>query len=314
MGQSLALLEVSAGPRREADLRIAHAWFAAETRSSVVVWETCLRTVLLASVPSEVALSTELPREFSRPPLFLAEEAAYGHLLEVVCGLRSPIAGETQVMGQFKEFLASLGNGPLASLLSDLLADAKAVRREWLGEITHGSYGSQSRRVLKPYRDVVVVGSGKLAREVAEWIASESRVGVFCRRPESAARDFSADAVLAAIPVRPLGALARAGAVPEGAAIVVAAPISGADLRRALGESRARAAFVLDLREESKTDPLGADYPETLSLRRFFEGMERLSRETEEKLAGARAAAARLARVRADRVVYRPFGWEDVCA
>ncbi|TAK16175.1 MAG: hypothetical protein EPO35_05870, partial [Acidobacteria bacterium] len=57
-------------------------------------WRTCLRDVTFV----DEAHSADT----------LAEEDAYALLLEVLCGLRSPMLGETQVMGQFKAFLATV--------------------------------------------------------------------------------------------------------------------------------------------------------------------------------------------------------------
>src|SRR4051794_17953925 len=75
------------------DLRIVHrrkpAKFAPD--HGPLVWATCLRSLAFGGTP-------ETGDEY-----YLQGEA-YRFLLEVVCGLKSPIVGETEVFGQFKVF------------------------------------------------------------------------------------------------------------------------------------------------------------------------------------------------------------------
>src|SRR5205085_5331838 len=78
-------------------------------------------------------------------------QQAYAFLLEVICGLNSPIVGETAVMGQFKDFLldakfprTSWGNF-LRQLVTNLMIDAKRVRARHMQGIGSQSYGSLVR-------------------------------------------------------------------------------------------------------------------------------------------------------------------------
>ena len=63
-------------------------------------WQTCLRRIILFRKSEGRALTASLPDESE----FYEGQAAYNFLLEVICGLRSPLLAETAVMGQFKEF------------------------------------------------------------------------------------------------------------------------------------------------------------------------------------------------------------------
>ena len=65
------------------------------------ICRTCLREVAFAD--DVMALSNA-----GDEGLRLVEGEAYRMVLEILCGLQSPMIGETQVMGQFKAFLSTL--------------------------------------------------------------------------------------------------------------------------------------------------------------------------------------------------------------
>src|SRR5438046_10434818 len=69
-------------------------------------WQTCLRRILFLNSNDNRAAIEAAEGGKAVPPtveVFRGQEA-YRFLLEVICGLNSPIVGETAVMGQFKEF------------------------------------------------------------------------------------------------------------------------------------------------------------------------------------------------------------------
>ncbi len=68
--------------------------------ADAVVWRTCVRQVAFVDEPT--AIPQGVPAWH--------DEAAYAHLLEVVCGLHSPIVGETEVLHQFKVFADGLAH------------------------------------------------------------------------------------------------------------------------------------------------------------------------------------------------------------
>src|SRR5438132_9187889 len=105
--------------------------------AGAAVWRTCLREVAFAA-------DVDAMPESHRDGLQMVEGDAYRMLLEILCGLQSPMLGETQVMGQFKGFLASLGRDQawLNRLGQRLLADAREVRTSHLQGLGSRSYGS----------------------------------------------------------------------------------------------------------------------------------------------------------------------------
>ena len=110
-------------------------------------WRTCLREISF----SNGAAADRSPAESARR---LSEGEAYRLLLEILCGLQSPMLGETQVMGQFKAFLATLGHDQawLGRLGQRLLADAREIRTKYLQGLGSRSYGSAVRRHLAACR------------------------------------------------------------------------------------------------------------------------------------------------------------------
>ena len=60
-----------------------------------ILWRTCLRSIWMGLSPNGIS---DLPLgPLADSVETYTGEAAYGFLLEVVCGLHSPLAGETEV-------------------------------------------------------------------------------------------------------------------------------------------------------------------------------------------------------------------------
>lgn len=259
-------------------------------------WQTCLRHVVVA--PSEQV--QEFRRELSTLKLtdadlskveILEGGVAYGRLLELICGLHSPVVGETEVLGQFKEAHSNFQQGWLErnrdaamfsafdqvwrNWASALMEDAKAVRSRHLLDLGSQSYGSVVRRELKALAgsEVEVLGSGRLALDIIPFIAAKFQVTIHCRdlvrarerlapalTPQSRVRmrpirNESSVAVGTAVALGASG-VATASVGPTGARVlVVAAPMTTSEILgwwRSLGSPQFTK--VLDLRAEGRTD------------------------------------------------------------
>ena len=158
------------------------------------LWETCLRQVLF--LPVTPFASTLLHEELLNSPslgkkagwTFYRGQEAYGFCLEVVCGMQSPLKGETEVLGQFKNFFAKipLPSTPfevaLRQFCTEILADGRFLRKKYLYGLGSQSYGSIVRRWTKNYKQVHLIGSGQLAQSILPWICEGQRnLSLFCR-------------------------------------------------------------------------------------------------------------------------------------
>lgn len=167
--------------------------------------DTCLRRLAFGLAPRPVAL----PALLDGGELLVGREA-YRLLLEVATGLRSAVAGETNVFGQLREAIAGFqqqGDAGearrLRPLLDQLLRDTREIRQQALEGIGGQSYGSLVRRLLaaRPDDRLLFIGAGELTRsmlplfrqhETALWNRSP------VTRPVAAGRVFAPDEALAA--------------------------------------------------------------------------------------------------------------------
>src|SRR6185436_5916920 len=195
-----------------------------------IEWQTCLRRVSLLHKSTSASL---LPAVHETSEVFEGKDA-YNFLLEVVCGLRSPLIGETAVMGQFREFCAttrypsSEWGWYLRRLTSDLLVDAKRVRSRHLEGLGSQSYGGMVRQHLRNVPSVIVLGAGQLAEEILPWLAGKTDVTVCARTPQRA------QGLLAQYPDIQLTqfTLEAAQAETRPTAIVIAAPLKATDVAK----------------------------------------------------------------------------------
>ena len=281
-----------------------------------IEWQTCLRRILFLNARDSPGILETIETEGLLPPIVevFRGQQAYQFLLEVICGLNSPIVGETAVMGQFKEFLqnakfsnTSWGNF-LRQLATNLMIDAKRVRHEHLQGLGSQSYGSLVRHHVKGMPAVAVLGSGKLAREILPWLIGKTKVRVFCRnfdRAKSLCEEF---------PEIELIPYSEAAHWNEGeAGLVIAAPLKADEVARWSESQAVSFTKCLDLRGEAATNPI--ENPTiVIALHELFAAL----RAERERLAGhveaARAEINRSVARQTQQAQFRPFGWEDLCA
>ncbi|MCR4374605.1 MAG: hypothetical protein NUW22_07125, partial [Acidobacteria bacterium] len=141
--------------------------------SVVATFRTCVRDLLFLDDDVDAA---GIP--------IVEDGAAYTRLVEVVCGLHSPMTGETQVQGQFKTFLESLDSPAhrwLRRLGQQVLTDARIIREAHLRGLGSRTYGSAVRRHAQESARVAIIGAGVLAQEVHEYVAETHAVDVWTR-------------------------------------------------------------------------------------------------------------------------------------
>ena len=266
--------------------------------SGAPTWRTCLREVAFTD-----EIDTPQPADGARQ---LADGDAYRLLLEILCGLQSPMLGETQVMGQFKAFLASLGRDHawLNRVGQRLLADARDVRTQQLQGLGSRSYGSAVRRHLAGCSHTVIIGTGKLAQEVIPFLLDDDRSVDHWGRREEAAAPGVAYRTLDQIDDRPL--------VTERTALIIAAPVAS-DVVEHVARRYPSLHCVIDLRAELGNGPLALAAP-VVTLQDLFAQMNAANVFASRHVEAARADIARRSRLYEFRDELRPFGWDDLCA
>jgi glutamyl-tRNA reductase len=280
-------------------------------------WRTCLRRILFLNKTENAPLiaAAESEEVLVSPVEIYRGEESYRFLLEVICGLNSPLVGETAVLGQFREFAAHAklpntwwGNF-LRHLISNLLADAKRVRHEHLQGLGSQSYGSLVRQHLKGVPSVALLGGGQLAREILPWLIGKTRVRLFYRNLPHAQE------LLADYPEIQLDQFspADAGWDQNATALVIAAPLKAAEVERWVGKQSPRFSLCLDLRGDAETDPVSLPFP-VIKLSELFDALRNERQRLAGRVEAAREEIKLLAQRQAQQAQFRPFGWEDLCA
>lgn len=262
----------------------------------LLCFETC-RRVLWLSFSGRAAFDALTERGFDID--FHEGSSAYKFLLEIISGLHSPIFGETEVLGQFREFLRKhLEDGTVVSAQFRpwsifLLEDSKAVRHEFLQNIGHHSYGSIVRKWTRDVSNVAVFGSGQLAQEILPWLPKSTRV-------------FSHDipGARSRITANQVDAFSEFGTLAANTTVVIASPMKCAELSR-LREQRPDVQWI-DLRGDRAGFKVERDLDAL-----FAEQELHKSQSADFKLALNNELLRRSLK-RWNHVHHRPYGWEDL--
>lgn len=272
-----------------------------------LVWKTCLREIAIVD-------SRHLrPQDLRADDQVYAREDGYRFLLEVICGLHSPLAGETEVFGQFKNFAVRAQEGPggrcTAPWIQRLIGDAKKVRTNHLTGLGGRSYGPLAQRHLADCPRIVILGAGHLAEETVPWFA-DHRVDIFCRRPEAALPLIARHADAAVHSIHDAVAITGEGAL----GLIIAAPMTAAEVRTWVERSGCRFETVVDLRGESRTDMLAIEGTNVIHFTDILTDLESNCKTASLRVERAKQEASRLADEFWQRYEVRPFGWEELCA
>jgi glutamyl-tRNA reductase len=163
--------------------------------SGLFVMATCQRTLILgygreaqtiiqnsskinANVISTV-ISTNVNVESKTGKL------AYSYLLEIICGLKSKLVGENEIVGQFKSAYqlynaSSERNSKLLAIIEKLFKDAKEIRTNYLLGLSQKTYSSIARKHIvsrHKAKSVLILGSGQLAEDLINQF--KKKVDVF---------------------------------------------------------------------------------------------------------------------------------------
>ncbi len=289
-------------------------------------WQTCLRQIAIADELTVGALKAHLEPNDE----VYQGEAAYGFLLEIICGLHSPLLGETEVYGQFKNAVAAFQfpltpwGSHLRRFFKVLFEDAKRIRQAHLEDLGSQSYGSVLRRELRGLKHIHILGAGQLVQEILPWLTKDgNQVHIHARDTVKARQQLAGVLKAGSTKVHCLpaghGAL---GVLPvhtddtdmvHTQAVIIAAPVSAKFLELWL-KGAPELVVIADLRADSATDLPQLQSETHLVLGDVFSRITQNQALLAERKEAALAAIRDAVHERNSYVEYRPFGWEDVCA
>jgi glutamyl-tRNA reductase len=283
------------------------------------VWRTCLRQICIIPKHSlnmhyEITQSEEGDE-------FLTGESALEFLIEILCGLRSPIVGETEVFGQFRKFIEQsqsegfdlYRNGN--KWLKFVIQEVKNLRAHHLIGIGVQSYGSLLRKHLKNIRSVVIYGSGHLAQEIAPWL-SDKEIKIVCRNPEKNKPVFM-EAIFAGkkqmITFSNLSFLSYdESRAFKSESYVVAAPLLDSELVQLIQSESP----IFDQRgDDAKySHQLTQYFNQAITLSAIFSELENQRLELEDRVKKVKNVISSKVNDFIFRSEFRPLGWDDLCA
>ncbi len=277
------------------------------------VWKTCLRSICFLDEESEIS---KLSSQASSQDQVFKDTEALTFLIQVLCGLYSPVIGENEVFGQFKIFVREqqeLGNdyfSPHQDWLQFVFKEVKKIRSEHLSKSTSQSYGSIIRRMVSPYAEVSLIGSGQLASSILPWLIGKKAVQIISRSPEKA------EAILKKQMSQVLvESLSDVKSLCE--AVVVAAPVSDEKILEIAQRSRKPIKEVFDLRAESKDldRVLNEDAKLDILVHPFEHLVKKLDKDKkdlEKKSKNLKVIIKQRCEAFSNRTQFRPYGWDDV--
>lgn len=281
--------------------QLEHQLDAAEERSDAILFETCLRKIWIVKTTDKLA-ATDLGEQGVSS---YKSQDAYKFLLEVICGLHSPVIGETEVFGQFREQVVKKidPKHSLFKVVSQLVTDAKDIRRQYLTHLGSQTYGSFCRRMVLDQKAVDVIGLGQFAQSILPWVSKEHILGrVFVRNTQK-----YVDQKLTSFKVCDLKALGETqNPIHPSSVLILCAPIAAQDVK-AQGYK-----LVIDLRETATRDKITHSHVITLQdvFAEIQKGSEHALKQKTLALAEVQTRANRFN----NSMMLRPFGWDDICA
>jgi glutamyl-tRNA reductase len=169
-----------------------------ESDQSIFIMKTCQRILILADRPITYHLTID---ENSRKTV-LKNKEAYTFVIEMLCGLKSRLIAENEIVHQFKKELTGYllnhtRSKTLIILLQKMLQDSKKIRENHLKGISQKTYAALTRKIVKKQafelniknEEIIIFGSGKLAIDLIGQFKKTRKI-YLCARNEQVVNDL----------------------------------------------------------------------------------------------------------------------------
>ncbi len=277
--------------------------------SAPLIWETCRRRLMFFE--SENFATYEVHAGDTVYEELDAEE----FLIEVLCGLKSPLIGETEVFGQFKLWWQnqpeSFFKNKFAARVQQIYAIVKKVREESLCGLGSQSYGSLLRKKISEISgtsaDAAIdfIGAGQLVEEMIPWVQKKWKYRIWCRNPEKVGATAYGQS---AFEIKNINEDKKISQL-----LVVAAPLSHDELNIWIQARREhRNLFVFDLRHDSMTYYGSDQFNQYLHLDHFTSEVQGQKQQIQNHIQQARTRIHQWKSAELSRAQVRPFGWDDL--
>lgn len=275
-----------------------------------VQFKTCLREINFISL---TYLSDEQKQKlYSFAQLNLGDhyyaDQGLTFLIELLCGLKSRIVGETEIFGQFKKFYDALTSEQKIKFLPQstmkfILESVKSLRDSHIKYWGAHSYGSLIRKLIKNYQHVDVIGFGHLAQEIEPWLQGK-QVEFYVRNPEKA----KAEALEKSLNVLIKDSLSEQ---LKSDVVILAAPTSSEFVLPRIQQAK----LVIDCRAigEQTQSVNGLCQAEVIELKDLFYSLENEQQKLTEKIKDVQNLIQNLIAEFSAREAHRPQGWYDLC-
>lgn len=255
-------------------------------------WKTCLRSIYFHS--------EGLPTSHKGTE-------AYEFLLQVICGLKSPMIGETEILAQFKGFIKRYPNAIPEKISNKLIQDAKKMRTKYLKNYGSQSYGSFTLKESKDFEKIVLLGAGALTQEITPIIKDfDGEVLIAARNLDKAQKSFEK---------YPHVEISTFEELPDckNSLVVIAAPIASEPLENYINE-KFNTSSILDMRSTRDGPALKLKANSSYkSLKEIFNEIESTQERLKEIALKVEVEISELSKSWEQKAQIRPFGWEDLC-
>jgi glutamyl-tRNA reductase len=285
-----------------------------------VVFETCLRKIYFFQT-DKVSLDSDGVLGCDSSHRLYSGSAAIDFLLQLLCGLHSRILGETEIFGQFKEFIKrpEVVNSFLfinPGFVRFITGTVKEARETYIRHWGVKSYGSIIRKWAKNETEISIFGAGNLTQEILPWLIDkkqERNVKIYVRNPE---KYVSLKQEYLGIEILPIAEfIAGANSTANLATnLIVAAPIATEGLLQLLSPQMR----LVDCRGIDKDcvslKGLVSEKVELLELQDIFSQLEGEQARSQEGRHQVEEFLGDKMLQFLNREAHRPMGWEDLCA